>query len=367
MGMYQFIDNYRNFDFQQYLKETTSEEIDRILAKSRLGHMDFLKLLSPAAESRLENMAQAAKDITRRQFGRAIVLFTPMYISNYCVNQCAYCGYNATNAILRKHLSPEEVRIEAEKIAETGLRHILVLTGEAKNKATPDYLNQCCRVLSDYFSTIAIEIYPMTTREYEDIIASGVDSLTVYQETYNEVLYDKLHVKGPKKDYKFRLDTPERGAIAGMRAINIGALLGLDEWRREMFFTAVHADYLLNKYPEVEISVSLPRIRPHEGDYLPENIVSDKNMVQIMTALKLFLPRCGITISTRETESFRNNILPLGVTKMSAGVSTKVGGHTQEEKDTGQFEISDERSVAQMAKDLSERGYQPVYQDWQHI
>jgi 2-iminoacetate synthase len=204
--------------------------------------------------------------------------------------------------------------------------------------------------------------------EYRTLIDAGVDSLTLFQETYNEALYKTLHPKGPKKDYRFRLDAPERGCMAGMRGVNIGALLGLDEWRREIFLTGLHADYLQNKYPEVEISVSLPRIRPHAGSYEPKHEVSDRNMVQIMTALRHFLPRCGITISTREKESFRNNIIGLGVTKMSAGVTTAVGGHTQKEAaNTGQFDISDERSVAEMCVTLQQRGFQPVFKDWEPI
>jgi 2-iminoacetate synthase len=338
-----------------------------VLQKETLSASDFYTLLSPAAEKFLETMAQKAHRITINQFGRTILLFTPMYLSNYCENHCLYCGFKAGNAIKRKQLSYEEVEKEAKRISETGLKHILILTGEATNIATVDYLKKCCAILSNYFTSIAIEIYPLSMEDYRVLIDAGVDSLTIYQETYHELLYDALHVKGPKKDYRFRLDTPERGCEAGIRSVNIGALLGLDEWRREAFFTGLHADYLQNTYPEVEVSISFPRMRPHAGDYNPEFPVSDRNLVQIILAMRLFMPRAGITISTRENAAFRNNILPLGVTKMSAGSTTVVGGHTTEDNDTGQFEISDERSVEQMAASLRESGFQPVYKDWQAI
>lgn len=367
MGFYKKIEEYKGFDFSSWFENINEDRVLKVLSKDVLDEIDFLTLLSPAANNFLEDMARKANEITIRQFGRTIVLFTPMYVSNYCVNRCVYCGYNASNSILRKHLNFDEIRREAENISKTGLKHILLLTGEAKNKATPEYIYKCCEILKEYFTSIAIEIYPMTTKEYIGAINSGVDLLTVYQETYNEALYDKLHVKGPKKDYMFRLDTPERGAVAGMRGVNIGALLGLDDWRKEAFLTGIHAKYLFDKFSNTEFSISLPRMRPHEGEFAADFDVSDKDMVQIMTATRIFLPRCGITISTRENMEFRNNILPLGVTKMSAGVSTKVGGHTQEEKDTGQFDISDERSVEEMARDLSKKGYQPVYKDWQYI
>lgn len=367
MDFYEIIKEYKDLDFDSIFKNITKNQVIDVLDKETLTKDDFFVLLSPQAENFLEEMAVKANEITLRQFGRVITLFTPMYISNYCINSCVYCGYNCKNKILRKHLTYDEIEKEAEFISSSGLKHILVLTGEDKKKATPEYISRACEILKKYFTAIAIEIYPMTIDEYKMVVESGGDSLTVYQETYNEELYAKLHPAGPKSDYRFRLDTPKRGAIANMRSINIGALLGLDEWRKEAFFTGLHADCLFKEYPDTEISVSLPRIRPHEGDFMPDYDVTDKNMVQIMTALRLFMPRCGITISTRENMEFRNNILPLGVTKMSAGVSTKVGGHTQEEKDTGQFDISDTRSVVEMASDLRGFGYQPVYKDWQYI
>ena len=367
MTFYHDIIKYRDFDVEAYFTSLTDEKIVAILQKPRIDHLDFLALLSPCARKQIEQMARKAHDITIRQFGRIIMLFTPLYLSNFCNNQCVYCGFNQKNKIERKQLSLEEVEKEAAEIAKYGLKHILILTGDAPKIATMDYLEDCCRILSRYFTSISIEIFALTEDEYFRLISAGVDSLTIYQETYNEALYQKLHLKGPKTDYRFRLDAPERGCKAGMRSVNIGALLGLDDWRKEIFLTGLHGEYLQRKYPETEIAVSLPRMRPHVGEFQPACIVEDVDIVQVMTAMRIFLPRLGITISTREDEGFRNNILPLGVTKMSAGSCTAVGGRTSEEKTTGQFEISDERSVPEMVSMLENAGWQPVYKDWQSI
>lgn len=367
MSFYDDITTYRFLDYETYFKSLTDENITAVLQKSRIDSMDFLALLSPCAQNQIEEMAQRAHEITIRQFGRTIMLYTPLYLSNFCNNQCVYCGFNQKNKIERKQLTLEEVEKEAVQIAKSGLKHILILTGDAPKIATMDYLADCCRILSKYFTSISIEIFALTRDEYARLIDAGVDSLTIYQETYNEELYEKLHLKGPKKDYRFRLDAPERGCEAGMRSVNIAPLFGLDDWRKEAFLTGMHGEYLQRKYPETEIAVSLPRMRPHAGEFQPSFVVSDIDVVQIMTALRIFMPRAGITVSTRESAEFRNNILPLGVTKMSAGSCTAVGGRTSEEKTTGQFEISDERSVPEMVSMLENAGWQAVYKDWHPI
>ncbi|MDW7675935.1 MAG: 2-iminoacetate synthase ThiH, partial [Bacillota bacterium] len=327
----------------------------------------FLALLSPKAESHLEEMAQKALRLTVQHFGKVIFLYTPLYLANYCVNECVYCSFSIKNKITRKQLSMEEVEQEAKTIAQSGIRHILILTGESRKKSSIDYLKGCVEVLKKYFSSIAIEIYPLTELEYGDLINSGVDSLTIYQEVYDESAYDQLHIKGPKKDYRFRLDAPERACKAKMRAVNIGSLLGLENWRKEAFSTGLHAHYLQNNYIDTEISLSLPRIRPHLGQFHPKSVVDDKSFVQILLAYRLFLPRAGITVSTRESAEFRDNLMKLGVTKMSAGSSTEVGGYSGEDSDQGQFDISDERSVEEMRKAIYGHGYQPVFKDWDII
>ena len=367
MSFYELYLKYKDFNPEYPKTQEGNQDVARILRQQTLKTSDFFTLLSPAAEPYLERIAQKAHQLTVHQFGRTILLYTPLYLSNFCNNECLYCGFNSKNKIERKQLTLEEVEKEAKAIAETGLKHILILTGDARKTADLPYLKSCIKILAEYFTSIAIEIYALDEQEYGELIEAGVDTLTIYQETYNETLYGKLHVKGPKKDYRFRLDAPERACKATMRAVNIGALLGLDEWRREAFLTGLHAHYLQDRYPDVEVSISLPRLRPHAGDYQPRCRVSDKNLVQIMLAFRLFMPRAGITISTREAAIFRDNIIRLGVTKMSAGSSTKVGGHTFAKEETGQFDISDERTVAEMRTYIQKLGYQPVFKDWQPI
>jgi len=358
---------YRDVDIAHQIESLADADVQRVLGKHTLSLDDFLCLLSPAATPHLEQMAQKAHRLTVSQFGRTMVLFTPLYLSNFCTNHCLYCGFNHKNRIVRRQLTLAEVAAEARAIADSGLKHILILTGEAPDIASVDYIDDCCRVLSDYFPTIAMEIYALSQADYRRLIHAGVDSLSIYQETYNETLYRRLHPKGPKRDYRFRLDAPERACRAGMRSVNIGALLGLDDWRRDVFFTGLHARYLQDRYPETEISVSLPRMRPHVGGFQPDCVVEDRHIVQTMTALRLFMPRLGITISTREDARFRDRILPLGVTRMSAGSCTAVGGRTDERENTAQFEISDDRSVPEMVAMLRGAGWQPVFKDWQGL
>lgn len=337
---------------------------------------DFMALLSPAAAPLLEDMARAAQAITLRQFGRSVQLFTPLYLANYCTNRCVYCGFNTGNRIRRSMLSPEEIEREGRAIAATGLRHILLLTGDAPKKTGPEYIAEAARRLRAFFPGIGVEVYAMTVEEYRLLTAAGVDSLTMFQETYNEELYAGLHPAGPKRDFRFRLDAPQRGAEAGMRCIGIGALLGLDEWRRDAFFSGLHAAWLQERYPAVELSLSVPRMRPHAGVFDRVFPVSDRDLVQYITALRLFLPAAGITVSSRERAFLRDRLIELGVTRVSAGVSTAVGGHAVatatehsggDAPDVGQFDISDSRSVDEMAAAIRARGYQPVFKHWEPL
>jgi 2-iminoacetate synthase len=351
---------------QQKFETVSGDDVRRVVGQEHIDASGFLTLLSPAAAEHLEAMARRAHTLTLRHFGRTISLFTPLYVSNHCANHCRYCGFAAPNKIPRTRLTLDEVRAEGQVIAATGLRHLLLLTGEAPHKAGVDYLEECVRILRPLFPSISIEVFPMETADYERLARAGVDGLTVFQETYDPDLYAELHPAGPKRDYAFRLDTPQRGAEAGMRVVNIGALLGLTDWRKEIYATGLHAAWLQKRYPGVDIAVSLPRMRPHAGAFQPACLVSDRELVQAMTALRIFLPRLSITISTREAPAFRDNILPLGVTRMSAGVSTAVGGHAKPGQ-AGQFEISDPRSVAEIEAMLHSRGYQPVFKDWEPI
>lgn len=367
MSFYREYTKYTDFNFQEFLTSTTQDHIQEILAKNRLDQWDFLRLLSPVARKYLEAMAERAHQLTLQHFGKTVQLYTPLYLANHCVNRCAYCGFSVDQDIKRKQLTLEEIREEGANISKTGLRHILLLTGESKKETPLSYIIQATKVLKEYFDSIAIEIYPLTTEEYKEVIDAGVDSLTIYQEVYDEKIYDKVHLGGPKKNYRFRLDAPERGCQAKMHQVNIGALLGLHHWTREAFFTGLHAHYLERHYGDVELGISLPRIRPCVGSFTTEHPVEDATLVQIMLALRLYLPRIGVNLSTRESAFLRDHLLPLGVTKMSAGVSTEVGGHTSEDKSTSQFEISDGRSVGEIKDMLLSKGYQPVFKDWMQL
>ena len=360
-------ERFQNLNLTNMMERFTPFQIDQILAKSEIQWQEFLGLLSPAATGLLENMAQAAHKLTIEHFGRTILLYTPLYLSNYCVNQCAYCGFNQANDIPRRKLTLHEVELEAQAISITGLQHLLILTGESRQHSPVSYIADCVSILRKYFSSISIEVYPLSTEEYADLISAGVDGLTIYQEVYDQQIYQRLHPAGPKRNYSYRLTSPERAGDAGIRTINIGALLGLNDWRYEVFFTGIHAAYLQNKFPDIEVGVSFPRMRPQFGDFEPEYRVSDSDLVQSIAALRLFLPRIGITISTRENAFLRDNLLKLGVTKMSAGSSTAIGGHTDAIDSIGQFEISDRRTVKEMRETISKAGYKPILKDWHDL
>ncbi len=355
--------------------ETVSaDDVRKSLAADRLTERDFLVLLSPAAEAFLEPMARRAREETIRHFGKTMQLFTPLYLANFCTNRCVYCGFNTNRSIPRQMLSLEEVEAEAKAIAATGLRKILALTGDAPAKTGARYLAGCVAILARYFPSVGIEVPSMTVEEYAMVAAAGADSMTMFQETYNETLYAKLHPAGPKRDFGFRLDAPQRAVMGGMRSVNLGALLGLDDWRRDMFYTGLHAAFLQDRYPEQEVSVSLPRMRPcgekpasrEEREFVPL-AVTDKHFVQALLAFRCFMPQAGITLSTREPAWLRDKLVTLGITRISAGVCTAVGGHVGKkdaEDREPQFDISDPRSVDEMVEALERMGYQPVYTDW---
>lgn len=367
MSFYQVYLRYHNFDFDSFFSQITDHDILRIINKNRLSELDFLALLSPGAEMYLEEMSQRAHHLTVQHFGRVILLYTPLYLANYCINSCVYCGFRVHNKFERKKLTLNEVEAEAKIIAGTGLKHILILTGESSKHSPVSYIKACVSVLKKYFTCIGIEVYPMAEDEYAELVSAGVDSLTIYQEVYNEEVYLEVHPAGPKRDYRYRLDAPERACRAGIRSVNVGALLGLHDWRTEAFFSGLHANYLQNRYTDVEVSISPPRMRPYLGGFPPRVTVTDKNLVQYILAYRLFMPRGGITISTRESPELREHLIQLGATRMSAGSCTAVGGRTGAENSTGQFDISDERDVAAMTRVIYNHGYQPVFKDWQMI
>lgn len=366
MSFYDVIQKYKDFDFDKFWENVSDKDIETSINKSKLNEEDFLILLSEKAINHIESMAQRSNLLTNQYFGKTILLYTPLYIANYCVNKCAYCGYNIDNKIIRKKLNMEEIEREAQQISGRGFRHILVLTGESPKDTPVEYIGEAVKILKKYFSSVSIEVFPMREDDYRQLVNLGIDGLTVYQEVYDEEIYSKVHLKGPKRNYKFRLDSPEEGCKAGIRNVNIGALLGLNNWRKELFFVALHGLYLQKNYGDVNVSFSLPRIRPHKGVFEEVYKVLDKDIVQGIVALRIMFPNCGINISTREEENLRNNLIQLGITKMSAGVNIEIGGHTLEKDSRGeiQFKINDERDELEVKKAIREKGYEPIFKDW---
>ncbi len=347
-------------------ENTDFSQVQRALSKDNLTPQDFLALLSPCASEHLELIAQRAHELTLRFFGHAVNLFTPLYISDVCTNQCRYCGFNARNTQKRTHLSPEAAAAEARLLHDQGHRHLLLLTGDAPKLSSPAYIADVVHRIKPLFASVGIEVYALTEDEYAMLVASGVDSMTMFQETYDPELYAWLHPAGPKHNYRFRLDAPQRAAAAGMRSVGVGALLGLAPFEQDTFATGLHAWWLERHYPGVDIGLSIPRICPHEGSFTVKHAVDDRHFVQYVMALRCFLPRCSITCSTRESAVMRDHLIPLGVTRVSAGVSTAVGGRaTKEASPTGQFEITDHRSLPEMIAAIAALGYQAVIKDWE--
>lgn len=358
---------YASFDFKTFSDRVTEADITRAIAAERLCPQDYLALLSPAAIPHLEAMARRANALTTRHFGRTMQLFTPLYLANHCVNGCRYCGFNAANDLPRVKLSLAEVEAEAQAIAATGLKHLLILTGESRTHSPVSYMAACIEILRRYFSSVSVEVYPLSVEEYRELLQAGVDGMTLFQEVYDPVVYADMHPKGPKRNFRNRLEAPDRAGQAGLRTLNVGALLGLNDWRVEAFFTGLHADYLQRTFPEAEVAISTPRMRPHTGGFPPKVVVTDTDLVQYILAFRLFMPRAGITLSTRERPELRDNLAPLGVTRLSAGVSTAVGGRSAGDHSPPQFEIADQRSVDDMAAMLAAKGYQPIFKDWQSL
>ena len=368
MSFLNTIEEFEDFDFQGHFNTVTDQDVRAALSKERLTQKDFLALLSQRAAPHLETMASKARKITLQHFGRTMGLYAPIYISNFCSNHCIYCGFNSTNQFKRRKLTLAEVDTEARLLSETGIRHMILLTGEAPAKTPLDYLEKSVRVMRKYFSSVSLEIFPMDEAEYGVLNKAGADSLIVYQETYDREIYKQVHLAGKKRDYVWRLLAPERGARAGFRSVNIGALYGLGQICQDAFYSGLHARFLEHHYPHVEVGLSIPRMRKAEGAVDPKNILDDRRFVQFMTAFRLFLPKVGISISTREAPEFRDKLVHLGVTRISAGSKTDVGGYAKEnDTDTAQFQISDERSVDQVVAMIRNNGYQPVFKDWDRI
>ena len=351
-----------SYDYTQY----KASDVLRALSKESLYPEDFAALLSPAAEPFLEKMAARAREETRKHFGNAVYLFTPIYISNYCENYCIYCGFNCKNKIKRAKLDFEAIEREMAAIAKTGLEEILILTGESRKMSDVKYIGEACRIAHKYFKNVGIEVYPMNTDEYAYLHECGADFVTVFQETYNSDKYEKLHLAGHKRVFPYRINAQERAIRGGMRGVAFAALLGLDDFRKDAFATGMHAYLIQRKYPHAEISFSCPRLRPIvNNDKINPKDVHERQLLQIMCAYRIFMPFAGMTISTRERAEFRDHVIGLAATKISAGVSTGIGEHSNDEaQGDDQFEIADGRNVDEIFARIREMGLQPVMNDY---
>lgn len=362
----------QGYDYSKY----TARDVKAALEKATCTLEDFKALLSPAAAPFLEQLAQKARVETSKHFGNTVYLFTPIYIANYCENYCVYCGFNCFNNIKRMKLNFEQIEHEMKIIAQSGMEEILILTGESRGQSDIKYIGEACKLARKYFRMVGLEIYPVNTDEYKYLHECGADYVTVFQETYDVEKYEQLHLAGHKRVWPYRFDSQERALRAGMRGVAFSALLGLADFRKDALASALHVYYLQRKYPQAEFSLSCPRLRPIiNNDKINPLDVGEKELCQVLCAYRIFLPFVGITVSSRESEEFRNGIVKLAATKVSAGVSTGIGDH--ESKYSGkevdspngdeQFEINDARSFDSMYKDLSAEGLQPVLNDYLYL
>ena len=355
-----------SYDYNKY----TARDVQNALEHETCSVEDFKALLSPAAEPFLERMAQRAKIETGKHFGNTVYLFTPLYIANYCENYCVYCGFNCYNDIHRKKLTFEEIEHEMKVIADSGIEEILMLTGESRAQSDVEYIGEACRLAKKYFRNIGLEIYPVNSDEYRYLHECGADYVTVFQETYDNVKYETLHLAGHKRIFPYRLNTQERALKGGMRGVGFAALLGLDDFRKDAFATGYHAYLLQRQYPHAEIAFSCPRLRPIiNNDRINPKDVHEPQLLQVVCAYRLFMPFASITVSTRECERVRDNLVNIAATKISAGVSTGIGSHVDDIEDKGddQFEISDGRSVDEVFNALKDHGLQPVMNDYIYL
>ena len=361
-----------SYDYSKY----TAADVKAALERDVCSIEDFKALLSPAAKPFLEQMAQRARLETSKHFGNTVYLFTPLYIANYCENYCVYCGFNCYNHIKRMKLNMEQIEKEMQVIADSGMEEILILTGESRGVSNVEYIGEACKLARKYFRMVGLEIYPVNTDEYRFLHECGADYITVFQETYDSDKYETLHLLGHKRVWPYRFDAQERALMGGMRGVAFSALLGLSDFRKDALASALHVYFLQRKYPHAEMSLSCPRLRPIiNNDKINPLDVGESELCQVLCAYRIFLPFVGITVSSRESESFRNGIVKIAATKVSAGVSTGIGDH--ESKYTGketddiqgdeQFEIDDNRSLDKMYRDMASEGLQPVLNDYLYV
>lgn len=392
-----FVAEFNRLPFTELLQRSRTasrSDVEQVVAAGANSLADFATLLSPAGAELLESLCHRSQTLTRQRFGKVIRLFAPLYLSNECINNCAYCGFSRDNPILRVTLSVEEVVREARALADEGFRNILLVAGEHPKFVSNGYLRDCTAALHEFVPSLSLEVGPMETGDYEPIVQAGGEGLVAYQETYNRDVYAQMHTLGPKRNFDWRLECPERAYAAGFRRLGIGALHGLADWRFEALATAAHAAYLLRHCWKAMLTISIPRLRPCAGEFQPLTHLGDRELVQLVAAFRLFLPDVGLVLSTREPAHLRDGLLPLGITHASAGSHTEPGGYTGAGKEkihqtvrgriielaanssewapaagrstnaTGQFDIADERSAAEVAALIRRLGYEPVWKDW---
>lgn len=359
--------SYEWNDIKQKLENVTLSDVEYSLQKKQKTLDDFLNLISMAAAPKLEVMAGMARAITQKRFGKVIQLYAPLYLSNECQNICTYCGFSLDNKLKRKTLSDTEIMIEATVLKAMGVNHILLVSGEANKTVGIAYFLNAVRLLKSHFANISIEVQPLSEDEYRLLHQEGVHSILVYQETYHQEVYKQYHPKGKKSNFNFRLETPDRIGRAGIHKMGLGVLLGLEDWRVDSFFNAAHIDYLQKQYWKSKFSVSFPRLRPAEGIIEPNFIMEDKELLQLICAYRIWNEDLEISISTRENENFRNHIVSLGATSMSAGSKTNPGGYAVDPQSLEQFETSDERSMLDIKNVIRNAGYDPVMKDWDSV
>ncbi len=380
-------------DLLRQSREARLSEVESVLARGPRSLQDFATLLSDAAGGYLEEMCRRSQRLTQQRFGKVIRLYAPLYLSNECINNCSYCGFSRDNNILRVTLSVEEMEREARALSDQGFRNVLLVAGEHPKFVSNGYLEKCIAALRPSIPSISLEVGPMETADYTPLVHAGAEGLVVYQETYDRNVYQEMHTLGPKRDFDWRLETPERGYAAGFRRLGIGALYGLADWRTEALSAAAHALYLLRECWRAQLTLSLPRLRPCAGEFQPRTILSDRHLAQLIAAFRLILPDAGLVLSTREPSTLRDALFPLGITHASAGSHTEPGGYTGAGRDnvhhtlrgrivprqaeeqftgdsgnttdaTGQFEIADQRTPHEVAGVLRRLGYEPVWKDW---
>ncbi|MTJ02911.1 2-iminoacetate synthase ThiH [Idiomarina piscisalsi] len=351
-------------DMTLKLYSSNADDVERALNKNRLNNDDFMALLSPAAERYLPALAERSQMLTRQRFGNTLQLFIPLYLSNLCANDCSYCGFSMSNRLKRKTLSVNEIEQECRAIKAKGFDTILIVTGEHETKVGIEYFRQAMPIIKRYFSYVMFEVQPLSFHEYNQLRQHGLDAVMVYQETYSSFTYSQHHLKGKKRDFRWRLETPDRLGACGMDKIGLGSLIGLEDWRIDSTFTAIHLDYMRKRYWRSRYSLSFPRLRPCTGGVSDVKDMTNKQLVQLICAYRLRFPDVELSLSTREEQSLRDGLFSLGVTSVSAESKTQPGGYANENEELEQFSIDDERSVNEVANAIKAKGLQPVWTDW---